>query len=154
MHSAALHWPQCKDVVTMECCRNRTESATPANCFTLNTVQQPAISIAVSDFQRDAKLMVRTCLPSPLAADVISVREPNTRIEPWFPRVQILAGDPTFVRVTKGVYALRTLMGDLPYEAVGRPRKRVRKSRAGELPTSQCHLGNGDFPLPGGEVPC
>jgi len=46
--------------------------------------------------------------------------------------VQVLAGDPTFVRVSKGIYALRALMGDLPYEAVGRPKKRNRKSRAGQ----------------------
>ena len=42
--------------------------------------------------------------------------------------VQTLTTDPAFVRVTKGVYALRALMGEIPYEAVGRPKK--RKPRA------------------------
>ena len=42
--------------------------------------------------------------------------------------VQTLTTDPAFVRVIKGVYALRTLMGESPYEAVGRPKK--KKPRA------------------------
>ena len=42
--------------------------------------------------------------------------------------LQTLTTDPAFVRVTKGVYALRALMGEIPYEAVGRPKK--RKPRA------------------------
>lgn len=33
--------------------------------------------------------------------------------------MQLTTVDPTFVRVRKGVYAIRALMGDLPYEAVG-----------------------------------
>ena len=36
------------------------------------------------------------------------------------------------MRVSKGIYALRALMGDHPYEAIGRPKKKNRKSRAGE----------------------
>ena len=36
--------------------------------------------------------------------------------------MQVLISHTTFVRVTKGVYALRALMGDKPYQAVGFPK--------------------------------
>lgn len=38
--------------------------------------------------------------------------------------LQALTTDPAFVRVTKGIYAVRALMGDAPYEAVGKPSKK------------------------------
>lgn len=50
--------------------------------------------------------------------------------------MQILSGDPAFVRVRKGVYAVRALMGDLPYEAIGkhRPAKAAKPAVDRERP--------------------
>ena len=45
---------------------------------------------------------------------------------------QTLRTDPAFVRVAKGVYALRALMGDRPYEAVGRPKKKLSKAEGSQ----------------------
>lgn len=41
--------------------------------------------------------------------------------------MQTLATDPSFVRVRKGVYAIRALMGNAPYEAIGRVPKKTPK---------------------------
>ena len=45
---------------------------------------------------------------------------------------QTLRTDPAFVRVAKGVYALRALMGDRPYEAVGLPKKKLPKAEGSQ----------------------
>jgi hypothetical protein len=42
--------------------------------------------------------------------------------------LQTLAYDTAFVRITKGVYAIRALMGGAPYEAVGKPQS-AKKSK-------------------------
>lgn len=43
--------------------------------------------------------------------------------------MQTVKADPAFVRVRKGVYAVRALMGDAPYEAVGRPSKKQKPAK-------------------------
>ena len=43
--------------------------------------------------------------------------------------MQTLNSDPTFVRVQKGVYAIRALMGDAPYEAIGRAHKKQEHAK-------------------------
>ena len=44
--------------------------------------------------------------------------------------LQTLAHDAAFVRIRKGVYAIRALMGDAPYESIGRPQpnKKAKKN--------------------------
>ena len=46
--------------------------------------------------------------------------------------LQTVAHDTAFVRIRKGVYAIRALMGDAPYESIGRPQpsKGAKKNAA------------------------
>jgi len=40
--------------------------------------------------------------------------------------LQALSYDAAFVRITKGLYAIRALMGDVPYESIGRPQPKKK----------------------------
>lgn len=46
---------------------------------------------------------------------------------------QIFVCDPAFVRVRKGVYAIRALMGDAPFEAIGKPSKKNKPAKGRDV---------------------